>query len=257
MSVLLAKVFNPAKHDPTGWWLSEKLDGVRAIWTGERFESRTGKVFHAPQAWTRALPSHARLDGELFLDRGKFQETVSIVRRKQPDARWMAIRYIVFDAPDSPSADAGFEERNSMVMSLASYYPFEAMQHLQCRNRDHLDDFYKAITAVGGEGVMLRKPGSMYIPKRSGTLLKMKGVLDGIARVIGHQPGKGKHTGRLGALRCEDVESSVEFRVGTGFSDSERENPPGVGDLIRYVYQELTRDGVPRFPRYLCLDDHD
>ncbi len=254
MSVLLAKVFNPEKHDPTGWWMSEKLDGVRAIWNGQGFESRTGKPFYAPTSWAGWLPYHTRLDGELFLDRGRFQETVSIVRRKQPDARWEGIRYIVFDVPDEPLP---FEARNGRVMELARHYPFEAMQHLQCRDREHLMFFYGVITRAGGEGVMLREPGSMYVPKRSGTLLKMKGVLDGIAQVIGHQPGEGKHSGRLGALLCRDLETRHDFKVGTGFTDAERDNPPCVGVHVRYAYQELTNAGIPRFPRYLCVDKGD
>jgi DNA ligase-1 len=40
LEVMLAHVFDPEKHDPTGWWMSEKLDGVRAYWTGSNFYSR-------------------------------------------------------------------------------------------------------------------------------------------------------------------------------------------------------------------------
>lgn len=44
VSILLAHKWEP-DHDPTGWWMSEKLDGVRAYWDGEAFVSRRGNQF--------------------------------------------------------------------------------------------------------------------------------------------------------------------------------------------------------------------
>src|SRR5262245_42829230 len=66
--------------DPTGWWLSEKLDGVRAYWDGKQFFSRLGNLFHAPDWFVAGLPD-VPLDGELWIGRKKFQRTVSIARR--------------------------------------------------------------------------------------------------------------------------------------------------------------------------------
>jgi len=53
-----------------------------------------------------------------------------------------------------------------------------------------------------------------------------------------------------GALKCE-MESGKKFNVGTGLSDKQRRNPPKIGSIITYRFQELTRDGVPRFPSYI------
>src|SRR6185437_1012403 len=41
--------------------------------------------------------------------------------------------------------------------------------------------------------------------------------------------------------------------VGTGFSDAERENPPPIGSIITFRYQELSDAGVPRFPSYIGM----
>lgn len=41
------------------------------------------------------------------------------------------------------------------------------------------------------------------------------------------------------------------FNVGTGLSDKLRKNPPAIGAIITYRFQELTKDGVPRFPSYI------
>ena len=104
--------------------------------------------------------------------------------------------------------------------------------------------------ALGAEGVMLRDPASQYERKRSSTLLKVKSFLDADATVIGHQPGTGKHRGRLGALLCV-LRDQTKFRIGTGFTDQQRENPPAVGERVSFSFFELTDAGVPRFPSFL------
>src|SRR5467141_2017651 len=84
--------------DPTGWWLSEKLDGVRAFWDGKQFLSRLGNRFHAPAWFVAGLPDMP-LDGELWLGRKNFQRSVGIVRRQDQSDLWKEVRYVVFDAP--------------------------------------------------------------------------------------------------------------------------------------------------------------
>ena len=97
---------------------------------------------------------------------------------------------------------------------------------------------------------MLRQPGSTYAAGRSATLLKVKTFKDAEATVVGHQPGTGRHKGRLGALLVR-LADGTEFAVGTGFTDKERGAPPGVGSVITFRYQELSDAGVPRFPSYV------
>jgi DNA ligase-1 len=235
--------------DLTGWWMSEKLDGVRAYWDGKHFVSRLGNRFHAPDWFTSGLPDHP-LDGELFGGRKKFQRTVSIVRRQDRSDAWKEIRYVVFDAP---ALDAPFEDRLARIEELLDKKGLahvEAHPHELCRGVDHLREELARVEALGGEGLMLRKPGSKYEVGRSQTLLKVKTFHDAEARVIAHLPGAGRHKGRLGALECE-MADGTRFSVGTGFSDQERENPPAVGTLVTYRYQELSKDGVPRFPSYV------
>lgn len=94
-------------------------------------------------------------------------------------------------------------------------------------------------------------------PKRSRTLLKVKSWHDAEAVVVGHVPGKGKHKGRLGALRCTtggraNSPPAMWFELGTGFSDAQREAPPAIGSIVTFKYQELTPAGVPRFPVFVA-----
>ncbi|MGE0535185.1 MAG: DNA ligase [Pirellulales bacterium] len=235
--------------DLADWWLSEKLDGVRAYWDGRRFLSRQGNRFHAPNWFVQGFPSQP-LDGELWIGRRRFQRTVSIVRRQDHSDLWRELRYLVFDAP----AVAGpFEARLEFArQSLAQKQPLFAkvLEQQRCQGVDHLQRELARIELLGGEGLMLREPGSHYVAGRSTSLLKVKTFHDAEARVIGHQPGNGRHQGRLGALLVE-LADGTQFAVGTGFTDRQREQPPAIGSLITFRYQELTDGGVPRFPSFV------
>jgi len=92
----------------------------------------------------------------------------------------------------------------------------------------------------------------LYVGSRSSSLLKVKTFSDAEAVVIAHEKGKGKHKNRLGALAVQNADG-IQFSVGTGLSDKERENPPPIGSVITYRYQELTDGGVPRFPSYVGI----
>ncbi len=237
--------------DPTGWWLSEKLDGVRAFWDGKQFWSRLGNPFHAPDWFSAGLPD-VPLDGELWLGRKKFQRAVSIVRRQDKSEHWKEVRYVVFDAP---KLEKGFEKRLELVQEIMrENEPIyaQAHEHQLCKGLDHLRAELARLEALGGEGLMMRKAGSKYESGRSSTLLKVKNFHDAEARVLKHLAGSGRHKGRLGALLVE-MEDGTTFSVGTGFSDVERENPPPLGSLITYRYQELSEAGVPRFPSFVGL----
>lgn len=236
--------------DLTGWWMSEKLDGVRAYWDGKQFISRQGNVYHAPDWFIEDLPKDIHLDGELWLQRKQFQRAVSIVRRQDKNDHWKEITFLVFDAP---RIDDVFEARIAFIaQTLDELRPKYARPHAheRCTGVDHLKEELSRVEALGGEGLMLRKPGSKYEVGRSHTLLKVKSFHDAEARVIEHLPGTGKHKGRLGALSVE-LSDGTKFSVGTGFSDAEREKPPPIGSIITFRYQELSDRGVPRFPSFV------
>jgi DNA ligase-1 len=246
--LLLAETWDGVA-DPTGWWLSEKLDGVRAYWDGSRFLSRLGHRFHAPAWFTAGLPAEP-LDGELWLGRRQFQRTVSIVRRQDETDLWREARYLVFDAP---KLERGFEDRLAFVQDcLRQGRPphAQAHEHRRCGGVADLRAELDRLAALGGEGLMLRRAGSRYEAGRSATLLKVKRFHDAEARVLRHLAGLGRHKGRLGALLVE-LPDGTTFAVGTGFSDTEREAPPPVGSVITFRYQELSDGGVPRFPSFV------
>jgi DNA ligase 1 len=246
--LLLAESWDNAA-DLSDWWMSEKLDGVRAYWDGKQFLSRQGNIYYAPDWFIEGLPA-VPLDGELWIDRKKFQRTVSIVRRQDKNDLWKEVRFLVFDAP---AANGGFEERLAFLKNaLAGGSSKFATEHAheRCKNLDALRAELKRVEALGGEGLMLRQPGSKYVAGRSTTLLKVKTFHDAEAIVIGHQAGAGRHKGRMGALLVR-LPDGADFAIGTGFSDRERENPPGIGATVTFRYQELSDAGVPRFPSWV------
>lgn len=234
------------------FWVSEKLDGVRARWDGAQLVSRQGNVFNAPAWFTHDFPD-VPLDGELWLGRGRFAEVSGAVRRQQPDtAQWRDIRFMVFDLPEHPGTfDARLAALRARLQPSPSPY-IALIEQFRVADRAALLARLDTVVARGGEGLMLHHGSARYQPGRSDALLKLKPYQDAEAVVIGHLPGKGRHAGRLGALQVETAEG-IRFRLGTGFSDHERDVPPPLGSVVTYRYHGVTRDGVPRFASFLRL----
>lgn len=238
--------------DISQYWVSEKLDGVRAYWSQSIFVSRNGNRYPAPAWFTAGFPK-IPLDGELWMGRNTFQQLVSVVRKQQPDDQeWREVRYLVFDLP---AGEGTFTERRESLEQLLREVdsPYIQLVH-QYRLPDHqsLMKELEQVVAAGGEGLMLRRGTSVYRAGRSDDLLKVKPYLDAEARVIAHLTGKGKYTGLLGSLLVESPDGK-RFRIGSGFSDTDREMPPPIGSLVTYQYHGLTDSGIPRFPSYLRI----
>ena len=231
--------------------MSEKLDGVRGYWTGKKLISRQGNPFHVPEWFTRDFPQ-TPLDGELWTGRDQFQELVSIVRRENAGTDWEKVHYFVFDAPGT---EGGFEKRLDFVRRWFLVHPnlyAEVLEHQICESEEHLRKELKEIESLGGEGVMLRRPDSPYTVGRSYDLLKVKTYEDTEATVIKHLPGSGKHTGRLGSLLVE-LPNEIQFAIGTGFSDKERDNPPPIGSTVTFKYYGFYKSGIPKFASFLRI----
>ncbi len=246
----LARVYDK-NIDLNEYWLSEKLDGVRAYWNGKQFISKQGNVYYAPEWFTADFPSHS-LDGELWIGRNKFELLMSIVRDKIPGSQWREVKYMVFDLPlQGVTFTHRINKLNTLLKKIKSPYlhiveQSKILSHKALMNR--LDE----ITQAGGEGLMLHKGDSYYIPGRSHDLLKVKLHQDAEARVIAHLPGKGKYVGMLGSLLVE-IESGKRFRLGTGFSDKQRRTPPPIGTLVTYKYYGKTKNGLPRFASFIRI----
>jgi DNA ligase-1 len=247
----LAKVYEENTNIPISDYLvSEKYDGIRAIWSGDQLLSRQGNPISAPEWFTEPLPN-VWLDGELWTKRQNFEDLSSIVRTQIPEEeRWRQVKYMVFDMPD---AQLPFEERyknySSLIEQLNVKY-IKAVKQQRFKSNHALSNHLESMVGKGAEGLMLHLANAPHQPGRSDALLKLKPYFDDEAEVIAHLPGKGKYTDMLGALRVRN-QQGIEFSIGTGFIDAERANPPPVGSIITYKYHGYTNNGVPRFASFL------
>lgn len=264
--------------------------------------SRKGKPIMAPDWFTDQLPEFP-VDGELFLGRGLFQKTLSVTRKLKPlDDEWKKIKYLLFDAPSYQMVyQCG--EINDGYTKFVGQYPSELLRSsyftprrfnevytllagLKNENVDRLNqvvlpnatkdaeryvkDWLAEIVAMKGEGIMLRRPHSIWEPRRHVDLAKVKELDTGEAKILGYVFGNGKLLGKFGALKVEYKDNY--FEIGGGFTDSERtlileyqgmaakcpggetavavseQFPPG--KIITFEYNGLTDAGIPRFPRY-------
>ncbi len=240
----------PSKFNPADFLVSEKLDGVRAIWDGSTLKFRSGRTVAAP-AWFLAKLPKTPLDGELWLGRGRFDEVSGMVRKNQAvDADWQQINYMVFELP---GGEGDFTMRYSRIRLLTWGAQWDRLQPaLQVRipTMEGIRSELKRVVAAGGEGLMLHRANSPYVTGRSDALLKLKPTADAEATVVGHVAGKGKFDGMLGALEVK-TEDGQRFRLGTGFSDEQRKSPPAIGSIVTYTYRDLTPSGKPRFASFL------
>ncbi len=238
--------------DLSQFWVSEKLDGVRAYWNGQQLISRQGKVYHAPVWFTDKFPAQA-LDGELWLARGRFQSLLSIVRKKQAiKQEWQQVRYFVFDLP---SLEKPFSQRLKKLPELLRLVdsPYlKLVQQFRITDESDLMQALAKIVAKGGEGLMLHRADALYHVGRNSDLLKVKPYFDAEATVIAHIAGKGKYVDKMGSLLVETAQG-LQFKIGSGFSDSERSQPPAIGISITYTYHGKTLKGIPKFASFLRI----
>lgn len=246
--ILLANVYRDG-IDVSQYLVSEKFDGVRAIWDGAQLRFRSGNPIQAPRWFLDGLPP-VPLDGELWLGRGQFERLSGIVRREVPiDDEWRQVRYLIFELP---GGEGSFRERAGRIVRLVEE---AAVPWLQAVRQEPLTDAaglqsrLASVLKAGGEGLMLHRADAPYESGRSDTLLKLKPWRDAEAVVVAHLPGKGKYAGQLGALRVQ-LPDGRRFNLGTGLTDAQRRDPPPVGSVVTYRYRELTASGLPRFASF-------
>lgn len=253
-SLMLANVY----RDGTvlaDYWVSEKYDGVRGYWDGQALWTRGGEQVAAPAWFTAGWPKEP-MDGELWAGHGQFARAVSTVRQQTPqDAAWRKLRFMVFDLPAQTGT---FTERIPVLHGVVSQIDqlwVQAVAQSKVASPQALRALLDKTVKNGGEGLMLHRGDSLYKGMRSDDLLKLKTHEDSEARVVGHLAGQGKHAGRLGALLVEipatGDKPAQRFKLGTGFSDAQRQNPPAIGARVTYRYRGLNDSGIPRFASFM------
>lgn len=244
---------------PINWWASEKWDGIRALWDGEKIISRGSgvgkpKVYtYIPEWFKKSLPPSIPLDGEIWIGRGLFQKTSRLSTLKpgksytqdQIDKIWSGYDDppVIFKVFDIPNDSRPFEDRMKFLQTIVNdqkeywkkinyegkkVFPVQFTEQVKIKSMEQLVSLYKKLTSEGAEGIMLRAPGSPYETKRSKYMLKYKIKEDAECIVRDYTMGEGRLKGLLGSLKCEIMNngktSGVFTQIGTGFTDSQRTN---------------------------------
>jgi len=284
-SVPLAEDYS--KANPTSlsgkWCVEPKLDGARCVAFLPPNKGRVQLYSRTGKEWLNFEPVRAKLqeinnarnptyglvlDGEVVVisnDNIDFQALQHLLFKKGGDTG--QLKYLLFDActqeewekPTKPYRERyetarKFVEQALMdvpgsVTRLGVVDMFETVDPDPKRMLKHSTEYVHK----GYEGAMYRRSLEPVLLKRSKSLLKVKSFADAEAVVVGAVMGNGKYTGSLGALQCKTSDGKL-FEIGSGFSDEQRrlywkENSAGkLPKLVSYKYQELTEDGIPRFP---------
>ncbi len=232
------------------YWVSEKLDGIRAIWDGNQLLTKNGNIIHTPVWFTSKLPK-MKIEGELWAGRGNFNLVQNTVLDKQPNEdAWRHIDFMIFDLPQ---AAGDYTKRYYDILHWVRHIGQDHVKeviHSPINSEVELLKMLDRMEDKSGEGLMLRKSTGLYNAGRSDELLKVKKHHDAEAEVIGYKPGEGKYTGMLGSLQVRNADGKIFF-VGTGLNDEQRSNPPEIGTTITYRYNGFTHSGIPRFARFV------
>lgn len=251
--VQLASVW-PQGRSPQGYLVSEKFDGVRAVWDGQVLRFRSGRLIAAPNWFLAALPP-LPLDGELWMGRGQFDRVSGAVRKAVPDdAEWRALKYLVFDAWGRAEP---FAQRvrlvDQAIASLAQPW-LMAVQHANVQSAAALQTRLQQVVDGGGEGLVLHHADAPWQAGRTDAVFKLKPQNDEEGQVLGYQAGKGRFAGLTGALLLETPQGQ-RFALGSGLTDAMRRDPPPVGAWVTYRYRDRTPSGLPRFASFLRVRD--
>ncbi|GGP50272.1 ATP-dependent DNA ligase [Shewanella algicola] len=230
--------------------VSEKLDGVRGYWDGQQMLTRSGRKIDLPEWFTQHFPRYA-LDGELWMDQGLFEQISALVRTKHTeDDEWQQVKYMLFDLP---SHKGTFEARYHAMQQLVAQVNVKQLQVIKQQTITSTEALFAErdkVVAAGGEGLMLHYRQAFYTVGRSPHIVKLKPKYDAEAVVIGHSAGKGKYHGMVGALTVKNQQGII-FKIGSGLTDKQRQDPPVIGAIITYQYLGYTQKGTPRFATFL------
>ncbi|MFO7803153.1 MAG: DNA ligase [Desulfovermiculus sp.] len=242
-------------EDISGWYMSEKLDGIRGYWDGENLLTRSGRTIHAPGWFTHDFPDF-ELDGELWAGRGNFylvQKTVLDTKPSSSD--WERITYNIFEVPQASGNFSARLKKAKDWFGDRNCAHVRAIPQITCSGHKHLQHFLQKIEAQEGEGVIVKDPQKAYSGCTSAHVLKVKSFDKLEGTVIGINPGKGKYKNMMGSLTIA-LKNGEAFKLGTGFTHEQRKDPPVIGSEVRFKHYGWTRHDKPRFASFLQVINH-
>ena len=243
-----AKNYDNSKHNITNWYMSEKLDGIRAYWNGKELLSKNGNKIYAHSSFTKEFPPF-ELDGELWTKRDDFESIQNIVLDTNPSSKWEKITYNIFEVPNEKG---NFDKRLEKIKSWLDKNPnkiIKIIPQLICKNETDLNIYLKELLDKKAEGIILKNPNLEYFTGRSENILKVKKFYDDEGLVIGLNYSK---NGEFKSLKLK-LNNGIIFNLGGGFSDIQRKEPPKIGNIVTFKYYDLTKNNKPKFASFLRI----
>jgi DNA ligase-1 len=239
------------------YYASIKYDGWQGVWDGKgKLYTKGGKkTFGIPDSWAALLPRGQAIAGEIII-LGKQAPTVASLTRKDSE-HWPNARFMAFDMP---ALKKPFEERTTTLKKLVQEQcrthkdcPMIYVEQVKITSVDTLYEMFQRVIQGGGEGLVLTKADSVYIPqKKSMTRVKLKGRNDDEGKIISYTLTGNKDLKSL----VVEMKSGKKFNLGIGFTDKMRQNYKTMlplGKMAKFSFRELTDSGVPKEARFIGL----
>ncbi|KAM3132948.1 hypothetical protein pb186bvf_014944 [Paramecium bursaria] len=237
------------QQDPTGYYMSEKIDGVRIMWTGCEMMTKTNHSVDFPTYFVEGWPT-TYLDGMLWIGRNCFSQLTNSLRKRQADpAQWRNIKFIVFDAP---MLNQPYHQRYKLVKKVLEKIKntnLVFMPQVFCQGWDHLNIEMQYIQELQSRGIILRDPNSIYEPKKSQKFFKIRSYMEDQATVTGvPDETKSPNNPNFGEIYAKN-QDGVQFKIDmTG-----KKKILNIGDVIIYQFYGKNHSNRPRFPSFVKL----
>ena len=261
-----------------GVYISPKLDGVRCIMTKDGAFSRTGKKYisfpHIARELKPLFDQHPGLilDGEIYTHKlnKDFNKIISLAKKMKPTADELAesekfLEYWVFDIPSNTGKfSIRYQELDRLITAGASYYGWKSIKlcfHRLIERPEQIEECLQEYITEGYEGIMINTPNGLYEHKRSKALLKYKLFVDQEFEIFNITEGIGNRSGMFGRAIMKNKDGkffesnargTVEF-----YTQLLRDRLKLKGKMATVRYQNLTPDGVPRFPVIVAIRDYE
>lgn len=256
-----------------------KLDGVRCIISKDGMQSRKGKkVVSAPHIFKALQPFFKKhpdiiFDGELYShDLSKdFNRIIELAKKTKPTAQDLkeseeTLQYWVYDiVPVDEDNEINFTARNLLLKQFVKSIGYKMMIYtptFSITSEEDLDEKYKSLLEDDYEGMILRRGDLPYMRKKCKALLKHKPFEDAEYEIVDITEGKGNGSGMAG--RCIMLDHDGERTFGArpkgshAFLKDLLENKEEyIGKEATVRYNNLTPDGIPRFPRIVAIRDYE
>ena len=283
----LADKYNPEKkYKNEIWYVTEKLDGLRAVYHTKQGKilTRSNKPVHGFEHIEKDLAKFCDrynldyCDGEFYAHHVPFQQIQGIVMKDDhSDKRYVKFCMFAVVGKDITSTEKMYEVMSipkSPISTLDKFglwiCPLEPV--IIRNNKEEIMTMCDKYMDDGYEGAMLRSASASYHFGRSRDLLKVKLFCEDDFEIVNFYEGKDRLAGTLGGFVLTNAKKSISvsisenvdfelrtifFKCGSGFGDAQRaefwkDRENLIGKTVNIKYQGLTDENVAlRFPIFL------